>query len=226
MRAAVLVMAKAPVAGRVKTRLAATEGAARAAALARAALLDTLETSANVFPAGQRFLALDGRLGVVTGQSDGEATLPGWTVLPQRGHDFAARLGNAHADVHRDFGGPVVQIGMDTPHLTRLHLTTVADRAVTSGRPVLGRAEDGGWWVLVSTRPTDVVGLEHVPMSTAQTYEATRALLRHNAREVLPGPVVRDVDEAADARVAARSAPGSRFAAVWAAAPTVSEAAS
>jgi glycosyltransferase A (GT-A) superfamily protein (DUF2064 family) len=214
VNATVLVMAKAPVPGLVKTRLAATEGHERAADLARSALLDTLRTSAEVFSAGRRVLALSGRLADAAGASEVESSLDGWTVLEQRGADFATRLANAHADAHAH-GGPVVQIGMDTPHLTAHHLVAAASRAMATGRPVLGPAEDGGWWVLVSTDPADVHGLEDVPMSTTGTYEATRALLAGNAGEVLSTHSLRDVDDATDADAAAQAAPASRFAATW-----------
>ena len=215
MNATVLVMAKAPVPGLVKTRLAATEGHDRAADLARSALLDTIRTSAEVFTAGRRALALSGRLADAAGGSEVESSLDGWTVLEQRGADFATRLANAHSDAHAALGGPVVQIGMDTPHVTAHHLVAAASRAMVTGRPVLGPAEDGGWWVLVSTDPADVQGLEDVPMSTTGTYEATRALLSGNAGEVLSTHTLRDVDDATDADAAAHAAPASRFAATW-----------
>ena len=60
--ATVLVMAKAPVAGRVKTRLAATVGHQHAAELAHAALVDTLAACELVFPRGRRVVALAGEV--------------------------------------------------------------------------------------------------------------------------------------------------------------------
>src|SRR5690606_23084798 len=61
-RTHLLVMAKAPVAGRVKTRLVPPLSAAEAAAVAEAALADTLEAVAAC-GAERRVLALDGEPG-------------------------------------------------------------------------------------------------------------------------------------------------------------------
>ena len=100
----VLVMAKSPVPGRVKTRLCPPLSPDEAAAVAAAALADTLEAVAAC-SADRRIIALDGAPG---------PWLPsGFTVIAQRGDAFADRL--AHA--WRDAGGPGIQIGMDTPQV-------------------------------------------------------------------------------------------------------------
>ena len=57
-----LVVAKAPMPGRVKTRLGADVGMAAAADLAAAALLDTLLACADAFGADRCLLSLDGDL--------------------------------------------------------------------------------------------------------------------------------------------------------------------
>lgn len=219
MRASVLVMAKAPVPGRVKTRLAATEGPQRAADLALAALLDTLDTCCSVFPSGRRFVALAGEVDEVGPAEELRRGLEAWTVLAQRGTTFGERLARAHADVHARSAGPVVQIGMDTPHVTTHDLVAVAATAAATGLPVLGPAADGGWWVLASTRADDVSGLEAVAMSTPGTGAATRDLLLRNAGSVLDGPTLRDVDDAADALASTGTAPETRFASLWHAGP-------
>ncbi len=216
MSAVVLVLAKAPVPGRVKTRLARTEGGERAARLASAALLDTLEAAAAALTPARCFLALEGDLTDATGGAALAAACHGWAVLPQRGATFAERIVDAHTEVHARTGCPVVQIGMDTPHVGAAALGEVADRLAGGTRlPVLGAARDGGWWVLGSTGPGDLTGLEDVPMSTARTGADTRALLRRNAGGVQGARVLVDVDTAADAEHVARRAPDSRFAAVW-----------
>lgn len=212
----VLVMAKAPVPGRVKTRLAATVGDAAAARLAHAALLDTLEVCEEVFGPSRCHLALAGDLDAV-GPEDAEGLrerLRSWTVRPQRGDGFGERLEQAHVDVHAAAGVPVVQIGMDTPHLRAPDLAAVA-RAATSEGAVLGRAEDGGWWVLASGRAAHVAGLGHVPMSSTQTGQLTEDLLRAAGLTVTDAPSMRDVDDAEDAAAAASLAPSTRFAREW-----------
>jgi glycosyltransferase A (GT-A) superfamily protein (DUF2064 family) len=210
-----LVMAKAPVPGQVKTRLARTVGAERAATLACAALLDTLDVCEAVFAHGRRVLALTGGLAQAVGAPELLAALAGWQVIAQHGAGLGARIANAHRDVHALVGAPVVQIGMDTPHLPSELLAKVADRAQRRGRPILGPADDGGWWVLASPVPTTVDHLDRVPMSRPDTGAATlRALSLAGSVPVL-APTLGDVDTADDAERAAAAAPHTRFARAW-----------
>src|SRR4051812_22975401 len=98
-------MAEEPAAGQVKTRWCPPCSAAEAAAVAEAALADTLEAVART-SADRRVVALAGERG---------SWLPGgFEVIAQHGEGSNARLTAAWADV----GGPGFQIGMDTPQLT------------------------------------------------------------------------------------------------------------
>ena len=208
-----LVMAKAPVAGRVKTRLGAHVGDAAAAHLAAACVLDTLAVCREVFE--DCHVALAGDLGAAVQRDALVAALAGWIVHPQRGDGFAERLANAHADVASAAGAPVVQIGMDTPHVTGAELTAVVDLVGRGNDAVLGPAEDGGWWVLAVTDPALARPRAGVEMSTARTYVDTLAALRLVGATVATTAVLRDVDEAPDADHAAEAAPDTRFAALW-----------
>ncbi len=105
----VLVMAKAPVAGKVKTRLCPPCSPQEAAAVAEAALADTLEAVAGC-GAEVKVVALDG--------SPGRWMPAGLRVIAQRGASFAARLANAWAETRPWTGGWGIQIGMDTPQVT------------------------------------------------------------------------------------------------------------
>ncbi len=204
-----LVVAKAPVPGRVKTRLGDDVGHEAAAAVAAASLLDTLE-ACNAASA-DRHLSLAGDLAeAVDGPRIVEA-LSGWTVTAQHGDGFAERLAGAH----RDAGpGVVVQIGMDTPHVTAAGLHAAA-AALDGHDAVLGPAWDGGWWVLARRDPDHAQALAAVPMSTPSTLEDTQAALERAGCRVRRTSAMRDVDTVADADHVAALAPGTRFAAVW-----------
>ncbi len=212
MSARALVVAKAPVAGRVKTRLGAEVGMATAADLAAAALLDTIGACRAAFGAGACLLALSGELAdAVRGEEIADA-LSGWSLAPQRGSTFAERLVNAHLDVPA--GDPVVQVGMDTPQLTVALLHDVA-AGLAEHDAVLGPALDGGWWSLGLRAPGGAAALHDVPMSTPTTYDDTRAALVGAGLGVGVTDPLRDVDTAEDAEVVASEAHDGEFARAW-----------
>ena len=215
MTAVVLVVAKAPVAGLAKTRLAASVGDRRAAELAAAALLDTVD-SARAVPGATVACALTGSL--QDAERSGELTeaLRHCVVFPQRGREFAARLVNAHADVALRFPGvPVVQVGMDTPQVSTPMLESALTR-LAGADAVLGPAADGGWWALGLRDPADAHVLDAVPMSRPDTGARTLSALRAISLRVGILPVLSDVDTMDDAVAVAAQAPGSRFARVMA----------
>ncbi|MEO5651567.1 MAG: DUF2064 domain-containing protein [Marmoricola sp.] len=208
----VLVMAKAPVAGLVKTRLGQVIGMEEAAELAAAALLDTFAACIEAYGVPRCHLALDGELAVAHRAEELLAATRGWIVHPQRGDSFAERLVNAHHDTAAAALAPIVQIGMDTPQLTAAALEEAAALLVGPDDAVLGPAEDGGWWLLGVGGPHLLAHLTEVPMSTEETCQHTRdALIRAGARVREIG-VLRDVDEHEDARLVADAAKGSHFA--------------
>jgi uncharacterized protein len=206
-----LVVAKAPVAGRVKTRLGADVGMAYAAELAAAALLDSLDACAKAFGPDRCWLSLAGDLGGAVRGDELTAALRGWTVVPQRGEHFGERLVNAHLDAG---DGAVVQIGMDTPQVTAAHLADVAD-GLDRHDAVLGDAPDGGWWVLGLRCPGAATALRGVPMSTPTTGADTRAALEAAGLAVGSTTRLTDVDTVADGDAVAALAPHGRFAAAW-----------
>lgn len=215
MKGSVLVMAKAPVPGQAKTRLATVAGDVGAADLAASALLDTLDAGALAFPRGRRVLALAGDLDAARRGDEIRAAARGWLVVPQRGSTFAGRLVDGHLQAHRHAGGPVVQIGMDTPQVGAALLLELAEHAHRHQCPVLGPAVDGGWWVLVTTHATQAAVLEGVPMSRCDTGRLTAAALAADGHPAASAIELRDVDLPEDAEVVARQAPGTRFAQTW-----------
>lgn len=210
-----LVVAKAPVAGRVKTRLGATVGMAAAAELAAAALLDTLHAARTAYGAERCVCALDGRPDEGVRGPEVAAALAGWTVLGQRGGSLGDRLAHAYADLADRLGpGPVVQIGMDTPQVTPDDLGRL-EGLLAAADAALGPALDGGWWGLALRDPRHAEALRAVPMSTPGTASATRVALRGRGLRVARGPLLRDVDLAEDAPAVAAASPEGRFALSW-----------
>jgi glycosyltransferase A (GT-A) superfamily protein (DUF2064 family) len=204
-----LVVAKAPEPGRAKTRLAATVGDRVAADIAAAALLDTLDAVA-VAPAASRVVALTGDLAASAAAAQIRQRLESFTVIEQRGDDFADRLANAHIDAAAGF--PVLQIGMDTPQVTADLLAGCA-RSLLGAPAVLGPAVDGGWWVLGVQDPAMAECLRAVPMSQPDTGELTWKALHDNGIDVISVDRLADFDIADDvAAVREACGPASRFA--------------
>jgi glycosyltransferase A (GT-A) superfamily protein (DUF2064 family) len=190
-----LVIAKEPRPGHVKTRLTPPFTPKEAAELAEAALEDTLRAVAAA-PAARRVLVLDGAPG---------PWLPaGVDVVPQCPGRLDARLADAFA--HCD--GPALLIGMDTPQVTPELLTV----DFTGCDAWFGPAEDGGFWALGLAQPRPAL-LLGVPMSTPVTGAVQRGRLVTAGLRVRDLPRLRDVDTAADARAVAALAPHSGFAA-------------
>ncbi|MFG2107360.1 TIGR04282 family arsenosugar biosynthesis glycosyltransferase [Micromonospora chersina] len=208
-----LLVAKAPVAGAVKTRLCPPAEPAQAARIAAAALRDTLD-AVTATPGVVPVLALAGRFADAEEGPDLAAAVAGWPVLAQRGDDFADRLAHAHADVAAAYPGrPVLQIGMDTPQLTAAVLAAAVRRlGAPATDAVLGPAADGGWWALGLRDPRQAAALRGVPMSTPDTGRRTRAALAGRGLRIGTLPVLRDVDDWADALAVAGLAPTGRFA--------------
>lgn len=219
-----LVLAKAPVPGFAKTRLCPPATPAQAAAVAAAALLDTLDA---VLASGLRpVVALTGALAEATARDDVAKALESCTVIPQRGDDLATRVANAHADAAaRHPGAPVVQIGMDTPQLTATTLTTAAELLLGDGRDaVIGPAVDGGWWALGLRDSRRAAVLRDIPMSIPDTGRLTRQALTAAGLRVADLAELRDVDTMADARQVAAEMPHGRFPAAVARVPTAGRA--
>ncbi|MGH3485791.1 MAG: TIGR04282 family arsenosugar biosynthesis glycosyltransferase [Nocardioidaceae bacterium] len=213
--AAVLVMAKAPVPGFAKTRLAATVGPTAAADLATDSLLDTLAAAAGTgWPV---VVALTGDIDSAPRAAELRTALAPCLVIEQRGHDLGERLAAAHADAMA-VANAVVQIGSDTPQVEPGDLVAAHDR-LAGHDAVLGPASDGGWWLLATRRPAVADCLARVPMSRVDTGARTMRALGTAGWRVGRTKPRRDVDTARDAEVVARLAPGSRFAARWAGQP-------
>ncbi|UED83621.1 TIGR04282 family arsenosugar biosynthesis glycosyltransferase [Streptomyces profundus] len=199
-----LVIAKEPVPGRVKTRLTPPFSPAEAAGIAAAALADTLE-ALLLTPASRRVLVLEGR--------PGPWLPPGYRVVPQCAGGLDERIAAAFAGCT----GPTLLVGMDTPQLTpQLLAPATGLDSWPPGRAWLGPAEDGGFWALGMAEPRPEL-VRGVPMSTARTGEEQRRRLLAAGLDVRTLPPLHDVDTARDAERVAAAHPGGRFAAALAA---------
>jgi glycosyltransferase A (GT-A) superfamily protein (DUF2064 family) len=180
-RPALIVLAKAPVAGWAKTRLSPPLRPAQAALLAEAALLDTL-AAVLATAARRRVLVLDGEPG---------GWLPaGFELLAQRDGDLSVRLADAFAEV----GEAALLIGMDTPQVSPSLLDAGLDALLAEGTDaVIGHTLDGGYWT-IGLRDPDRRVFAGVPMSTPHTGAAQSERLDQLGLRTATLAVLRDVD--------------------------------
>lgn len=201
--AQLLLLAKVPRPGRVKTRLCPPYTPGEAAGLAAAALRDSLDAVAGTDLA-RRVLVLDGPpLGWACAGVD---------VLAQRGGGLDERLAAAYDDAWAGARLPMLLVGMDTPQLDPPLLAAAVSALLADGvDAALGMATDGGFWALGLRRP-DRRLLLGVAMSTPYTGTEQAARLAAAGLRVAVLPQLTDVDDAASAREVAAVAPTSRFA--------------
>jgi uncharacterized protein len=201
--AQIIVIAKAPVPGLVKTRLTPPFTPEEAAALAEAALADTLAVVSRTAVA-RRVLALDGE--------PGPWLPPGFDVIPQRGGGLDERIGYALADAGAAVPLPVVLIGMDTPQVTPDLLVQAAEPlADGSADAAFGPARDGGFWLL-GLRTPDAALVRGVPMSRPDTGARQLGRLEIAGLRVKLLPWLTDVDTIIEAERTAAECPQTRFA--------------
>jgi glycosyltransferase A (GT-A) superfamily protein (DUF2064 family) len=203
LAAHVLVMAKAPRPGFVKTRLCPPCTRDEAAEVGAAALADTLEAVAGC-RAARKVVALEG--------PSGDWLPPGFEVVPQRGTSLAERLANAWSALD----GPGIQIGMYTPQVSSGELDMLLD-LVTTAPPrtaVLGHAVDGGWWVIGWRRAAPDQVFVDIPTSTPQTGALQHARLLALGFDVTIVQHHVDIDTFDDLQTVARLAPSTRTAVV------------
>lgn len=194
----VIVFAKAPVAGRVKTRLCPPCTPEQAAEVAAAALADTLE-AATTCGADRVVLALDGR--------PGDWLPPGVVVVDQGNGPFNARLATAW----RAARGPAIQVGMDTPQVGPDELAAALTQ-LEAHDSALGLAPDGGWWAIGLRSPrTDL--FDGIPAGAVDAGQHQLGRLRDVGLDPALLAERRDVDTWDDAVAVARLAPSTRFAA-------------
>lgn len=188
----ILVFAKAPIPGRVKTRLIPALGAAGAARLARRMLDHTLDQ------------ALDARIGPVELCASPAMSAPDWADYPlppgvqtsaQGEGDLGARLARA-ALRHLDHDGRVLLIGTDCPGLTARHLRDAA-AALDSHEAVIHPALDGGY-PLLGLRAFHPSLFTDIPWSTPAVAELTLARMQSLEWCVWVGEELADIDEPAD----------------------------
>lgn len=171
-----VIFAREPVPGQVKTRLIPLLGADGACDLYRRLLLGTLRDTD--LPGLERTL-------YVAGHAE-ELSHYGLPLRRQRGDDLGERMARAFQEMHAAGHDRVLLVGSDCPVLDPEYLEE-AFAVLESADFVLGPAEDGGYVLIGSAhpsvwRPNPLAG---VPFGGPEALAATRGALAAHGRVCL-----------------------------------------
>ena len=200
----VTIIAKAPVAGLVKTRLCPPCTFEQAARVAAASLADT-------FTAAEEVAAATGARRVVLLDGARQEWMPAaFEIVNQRGDGLAERLCNGFLDL-----GPGVIVGMETPHV----VPALADALEFARRGIdsIGLALDGGYWMIgLSARSSEIAHdlFQNVDMSASNTGASQLGRMHALGCRVHLLPTARDLDTVDDLRAVAKSGRGGMLPAV------------
>lgn len=189
MTRTLIIFVKAPVAGRVKTRLARDVGPARAAALFRVMSAQAIANAGG--GVWKTVLAVD----PPSACARGPASWPRrFQRTPQAKGDLGERMRRAFDAAPP---GPAIIIGADAPGARRRHIAA-AFRALAGADAVFGPADDGGYWLIGLARRRAAPDLFNgVRWSSAQALKDTLASLPQGFRVSFIDPL-RDIDDARD----------------------------
>lgn len=141
---AVAIMAKAPQAGEVKTRLCPPLSLADAAELYRRFLLDKIEQVTTLKAASLAIAYTPAEA-----KAFFEEVAPGFVLVQQRGADLGDRLANSLGELLDRGHGGAVAIDSDTPTLPVGFLQQAVDLVTTPDIDlVLGPTQDGGYYLI------------------------------------------------------------------------------
>jgi hypothetical protein len=193
--ARLIVFARAPVAGRVKTRLARDVGEARALAVYRALLERTLAVAARVVGAGRELLVAGDD---PAGECAVLAARHGFVLGAQRGDGLGERMANALHDALGEGLRRAVLVGCDCPVLEPADLEAAFERLL-SRDAVFMPADDGGYVLVGLSRRLPAV-FDGPQWGTEAVMAQTRARLLAQGASWAELRTVWDVDDADDLR--------------------------
>jgi rSAM/selenodomain-associated transferase 1 len=192
---ALAVMAKAPRAGKVKTRLAPALGFEGSAAINVCFLRDTTRNIADVVEGCAA-------AGLVCHTPVGdevafEGLLPeGFALIGQRGDAFGERLLAAAEDILSLGFGAVCLIDSDSPTIPQAALVQAVEELARSGdRVVLGGSDDGGYY-LIGLKQAHAAPFQRITWSTGSVFAETVERCAEARLELVTLPIWYDVDDA------------------------------
>ena len=186
VRPVIILFAKAPVPGRVKTRLVPPLTAAAAAELHSAFVLDVVERLQQLRDVADLELHTD-------------IPTDAWPLegVPRRLQyegDLGLKMFQALRDALQRGRSQALIVGSDAPTLPAAHIRALLD---SSADVMLGPCDDGGYYA-IACRRVDAAMFDGVPWSSPDSLDQTAAAARRCGLTVDFGPRWYDVDTPAD----------------------------
>ena len=206
MNPCLVVVAKQPERGQVKTRIAAALGDDQALELYQCALFDTLALALSIADVSH---ALSYAPPTNAARGYFERIAPAFALIPQQGVALGERLGGIFARLLQRHS-PVVAIGSDSPDLPAAFISRAFEVLRGQTDIALGPAADGGYYLL-GMRSMQPTLFERINWSTEFVAEQTRQRAVDARLQLAELPLWHDLDTVADLRaLVAPGAPLSR----------------
>ncbi len=190
----VVVMAKAPIPGTVKTRLIPALTEVEAAALASRLLQETVGLV-------QHLKGIDAVVAVAPPEGMEkvrEILGDSISLVPQSGGDLGVRLSHVFEEAFTDGAGGVIALGADHPGLPLDYLNQAVHLLREGGdQVVLGPTEDGGYYLIGLTRPHPELFIQ-MPWSTPDVFRVTQMRAEKAGLPVRTLPEWFDIDRPED----------------------------
>lgn len=192
----ILLFIKAPLKGRIKSRLAAAIGNDAALELYQRFVLDTIDTvGALTLPVRICFYPPDAVAVIRTWLGNEQ------DCMPQQGNDLGERMERAFEQVFQEGYERALLIGSDIPELSKAVMLE-AMAALDTNDAVLGPAADGGYYLIGFTAKTFLPSVFHdIVWSTGTVCDETLGRFKRSGRRVHLLPKLHDVDTKEDLRV-------------------------
>ena len=192
MKRAIIIMAKVPSAGNVKTRLQPFLSADECAALSEAFLQDTVNKARavceNVVLAYSPPAEINTLRNFLPSQNK---------FIEQTGKDLGEKMFNAFKFAFGQRTDAVVMIGTDSPTFPFDFIEQAFEFLETNSDVVLGKTEDGGFY-LIGLRKLESEIFENVAWSSPETFEQVFENIHKSNLHLREVPAWYDVDEQAD----------------------------
>jgi rSAM/selenodomain-associated transferase 1 len=190
MTEAVIVFARLPQKGKVKTRLAKKLGEDFAVAFYKSCAGYILNECRNILSNNTAiyvFYPADNDVNFIKDWIGND-----FRYLPQRGEDIGQKMNNAFKDVFSEGAEKVILIGTDIPGISSCIISDALN-VLTENEVVIGPAEDGGYYLLGMKKQYDIL-FENIKWGTGSVLASTLDVLANNKIEFKLMPELIDID--------------------------------